>query len=501
LANPFKIAGDQVVGSAVDFFNNKRISELNEELAKVLTKENTAISQQDQRFLVALSQVENIHDFLKTPEKILGSNLTKHGEIAEQIEVNIRNARNLIDGHQPNASFEGIGRTAPADYLIGGNEVQSKFINGINNNLDHIREHMHKYSNFGRNTSFYHIPKDTYETIQRILQGNPPLDLNSRTTNKILEKVAKIEKESGKSFSDVVKPSLSNYSEVQRGSVNDTLKKHEEELTVRNNEKKDEIHKQTDKEREQVQQDGKPNLQEGLKAGVIGITVGGSINIALFIYKKHKEGKSIFQFNNDDWKDLGINFAKGGAKGGISGFSIYSLTNFTDMSAPMASAFVSASFGIVKLAADFKQGKIGLDELVAHGQIVCLESGMVALGASIGQTLIPIPIVGTLIGSFSISTLISLTKKYLKDHEQEISAKLNQIYNEALKNIQIEYRKIVEEIIEEYNRLGTITQMAFNFECNAICRFKQSKQLAISYQIKEENILKDIDQINNYFLN
>lgn len=500
MANTFKLSTDQIIGSTVDFINQERIQKLKEELARILANETSAINQQNQSLIEALAQVKNIRDFLNSPENILGSNLTKHGEIAEQIEVGIRNARDLIEGRQPTATFDGVGRTAPEDYIIDGIKVQSKFINGINNNLDHVIKHMNKYPDFVQEGSYYHIPKDTYQKIQQILDGNPPPDLSSRTVNKILEKVAEIEKKSGKSFSDVVKPSVSDYNEVQRGVVNDTLNKHEADLKARSKQKIEDIRKNADKEREKAQQKSKPNLQEGIKAGLIGAAISGGMNIALFVYKKHREGKNIFQFDENDWRDLGIDFAKGGAKGGITGFSIYALTNFTNMSAPMASAFVSSAFGISKLATDLSEGKISMSDFIVQGQLTCLESGMVALGATVGQTMIPIPIIGTLIGSFATSILMNLTKKYLTDKENEVIAKLEEIYNEALSKIQYEYQKIVAAIIEEYHRLGTITKMAFDFECNAVFRFDQSKKLAIASGVEEHKILKTINDIDNYFL-
>lgn len=64
--------------------------------------------------------------------------------------------------------------------------------------------------------------------------------------------------------------------------------------------------------------------------------------------------------------------------------SEYGLTNYTAMGAPMASALVSATFGVGKLVYDYKKSHINDDELIANGMMICLESGMVALGAVVG---------------------------------------------------------------------------------------------------------------------
>ncbi|WP_026572815.1 hypothetical protein [Bacillus sp. UNC438CL73TsuS30] len=500
MATPFKAAADQITGSFIDSINQTRLNELSRELDRILSDETLALGQQKEALMEALAQVSKVKDFLNNPEHILGSDLTKHGEIAEQIEVHIRNAYDLLKGNIPGATFDGVGRLAPEDYLIDGIKVQSKFINGINNNLDHVLKHMDKYRDFGRDGSYYQIPKDSYETIQQILDGKIPDGLSQRTVNKILEKVREIENQTGKDFHETVKPSISDYSDVQRGAAQNTVHQHEEKIKKQNEEINNKIKDESDKAKDQAHQNAKPNLHEGLKAGLIGAGISGGMSLLISIYKKHKQGTSILEFDQQDWKDVGIDFGKGALKGGITGISIYGFTNFTSMTAPMASAFVSASYGVSKLFMDYKNGKIDFDEFVSQGQITCLETGIVALGAALGQAFIPIPIVGTMIGSFAASTLVSLAKNYFGEESRKLEEKLNQQFNNAFNKINQEYKRVVEKILEEYDKLGTITKMAFDYDCNAVFRFQSSKKLALAYNVEQNNILKDMDEIDDFFL-
>jgi hypothetical protein len=189
-----------------------------------------ALSQQDCTLADALHQVKQVRDFIGTPEHILGNPQTKHGEIAEQVEVGIRNARDLLQQQTPTATFENIGRTAPADYRIADVEVQSKFVNGVGKNLDHVLKHMKQYDHFGRDGSYYHIPKDQYEIMQRIAQGRSVEGLSQSTIDRIQAKVQSVEQLSGRPFTEVIKPGLSNYAEVQQGKIHDTLDRHERDL-------------------------------------------------------------------------------------------------------------------------------------------------------------------------------------------------------------------------------------------------------------------------------
>jgi len=110
----------------------------------------------------ALHCLDEVYDFVGTPEHILGSKNTKHGEIAEHTDVAFQNAWNVMNGKSKEASFQNVGRTAPEDYVVAGVKVQSKYINGTSNSLSHVLNHLEKYKdiNFGRDGSYYVIPKD-----------------------------------------------------------------------------------------------------------------------------------------------------------------------------------------------------------------------------------------------------------------------------------------------------------------------------------------------------
>ena len=470
---------DQIIGNVADIVNKIRVNEMEK-----------AISNQGENFNKAVEYVNNLRLFMNNPENILGSDKTKFGEIAEQIEVNIRNANDALKGKITTATFEGVGRTAPEDYIIDRNQVQSKFINGINNNLRYVLEHMDKYKGFSHD-GYYHIPKDNFEILNKINNGEQLDGVSQKTIDAAKRLINKIEEESGKSFNEVVKPGISTYKEVQKGAVNETVNKHENRLK-----------KESDDMKKDIIAEHQPSVQEGIKVGVIGAVIGGGFKAAGSIYKKCRvEEKKISDFTGDDWKDVGVDFATGGVKGGINGIAIYGLTNFTDVGAPLASAFVSATWGVSSLIAQYKNGNLTIDELSEQGQILCLETGAVALGSIIGQTLIPIPIVGTLIGSFAAQTLMSITKGQLGKKEIELEQKLLKEYNEAIDNLEKNYKVMIDKIIAEYERLGGLIDMAFDFKSNAVFRLEASVNLAIDLGVSENEILENIDDIDSFFLN
>ncbi|NJR17356.1 MAG: hypothetical protein HC785_17715 [Calothrix sp. CSU_2_0] len=382
-----------------------------------------ALERQDSAFTKAIEQIDKVRDFVGSPEHILGNNQTKHGEIAEQVEVGIRNARDYLRQQTPNATFDGVGRTAPEDYLIDDVQVQSKFINGINKNLDHVLEHMRKYENFGRDGSYYHIPEDYHETIKKVLSGESVEGLTDRTVHKIQQNVQEIEKLSGKSFDNVVKPSNSQYSEVQQGKIHDTLDSHEQELSGENKQIK-----------ENIRTDAQPNLGDMAQVAAKGALIGGGIRLAFKLYEKYKQGKNPFlgDYTVEDWKELGIDTAKGATIGGITATSIYALTNYAGLSAPFAASFVSASQSIASLVKSFNSGEISFEQFTEMSQLVCIESAAVGLASALGQAVIPIPVLGAILGTIAGRIAINFTKKYFAEKSESLKNRMENTTTNAL---------------------------------------------------------------------
>lgn len=459
---------------------------------QIIEKLNASLAQRDLYLNRALNEMSKVTDFLARPENILGSAATKHGEIAEVAEVAKRNSEALFKGREAVAELA-KSRIAPEDYYIFGEAIQSKYINGANNTLEHVLTHMKKYSEFGRNGSYYHIPKDIHEQISKIANGEQVPELSSKTVNAILKKINEIEELSGKSFNDIVKSGSYNYKDVQTGEIAKTIEKEKEAFTQKNENIKE-------KQKAEAAQKVEPSLEGMAKAGILGAAIGGTLSFSFSVYAKKKDGKSLFDYDEQDWKDIGLDTAKGAGKSGISGASIYGLTQFCKMGAPMASAVVSTTFGITELLADYKKGEINEDELIEGGLIVCAESSLVAAGAIIGQTMIPIPVLGTLVGSIAASQLSSIIKGELGKDSKVFEEKLLAISNEAMLKINEEFRNFVQRMLEHYAELGELTVVAFDLDLNIKIRTEASIALAKKLNVSEEFLLETEEDIDSFFL-
>lgn len=472
---------DQLLAGIINKINQERIAE---ELSK--------LSQQDISFGVAIEQVEKVRAFVSKPEHILGSNLTKHGEIAEQFEVCGRNSIDALVGNfdinHPNATFDGVARTAPEDYLINGTAVQSKFINGENAGLQHVLNHMEKYDYFGRDGSYYHIPKDQYETIAKISRGEHVEGLSQKTIDAIKIKIEKIEANSGKPFDEVIKPSISKYADVQQGKIHETLDNHEKYLSQENEQIKEHI-----KETHQA------SIHEGLKAAGSAAAVGGAISLGMGLYQKYKtEGKNPFHgdLNIEDWKQIGLDTAKGSAIGGVTGFAVYGLTNCAGLSAPLAGAFVSATKGVSSLAKDLHAGKISFDEFQMNAIFVCADSAAVGLATLAGQALIPIPVLGAVIGSLAGKLACNL----LFEEDKKLADKLEKSLEELTIRVDKIYQDLVNRIMSDFNKISNLQKLAFDVNSN-MNLVESSINLACAYGVEESKISRNEKDLEDFLFN
>ena len=338
-----------------------------------------ALTKQDQAFWEALGELQAVCEFVGLPEHILGSANTKHGEIAEHVHVGVRRAFDLLHQRTPSTSFEGVPRLNRADYLDGGQEIQSKFHDGLRNTLEGVRSHAEQYEDFVSSGGRYHIPKDQAEQLRQCLESGTMDGLANRSVERIQQVVENLQRTTGRPVEDLVGPSESRYDEVQQAQIHETIKDREDRLTDKNKELKDKAHGEHD-----------PSLTGAATAAAIGAAAGGGVRLAQAVWVKYRDGKNLFQgdFSAEDWKDIELDTAQGAGTGAVAGATLYLLTNSTDLAAPFAGTLVSSMMGIGDLLGYYHAGEIDGEQFVDSSFEVAAEAAIVGLSAAAGQTLI-----------------------------------------------------------------------------------------------------------------
>ena len=129
-------------------------------------------------------------------------------------------------------------------------------------------------------------------------------------------------------------------------------------------------------------------------------------------YKKYREGRNIFkgELTKNDWQELGMDTANGALIGGVSAGAIYTLTNFAGMGAPLPALWSQRPKVLEVSPCHYKGGEIGYRAVHRSGHDLCAEAAVVGAMTVAGQTVIPIPVLGALIGSISGKMLVTVAK-------------------------------------------------------------------------------------------
>lgn len=461
-----KSTQEQAVAAWIDYLNHLRFVDLVERLAK-----------QDINFEAAVEELQKLKAFVSQPEHILGSLFTKHGEIAEHVQVHFVNAEQLVEGKDAIYTFEGVGRLAAEDYLRNGQMVQSKFYFGPSGTLFAIARHNDTYPWYMKTGGIYEIPKSQCRELMTIYHNGETGTLSS-SDSKLYEAIKEWESTNGVKFDAVVRPAVVDYEDVQLNTVNQTIQSEAEKI------------EKVDREiREDAKADTQPTLKEGAQVALVSAAIEGGITFVVGVYKKRKSGKKIGEFTAEDWKELGIDTGKGTIKGAIRGSGIYALTNLAAMPAPVASALITATLGMAVQAYKFETGDITGEEFVDASESLCLDVTVSALSSVLGGLLIPVPILGVVIGNAVGMFMKNIATAYLSGEEQKL---IEQYLEEAEKlNAQLdkESKQIIETVTADFATYRSLVELAFSPNVNQ--RLEVSIDVARHVGVPEGKILTE----------
>lgn len=199
-----------------------------------------------------------------------------------------------------------------------------------------------------------------------------PSQLNKADYN-LAKRIDEFLEEKGLELGKDINPSAVEYGEVQQGTAAKTVDREEKN-----------VQREDEKQRKRAYEESKPTLKEGIKAAGISAAVEGGVTFCMSVAQKRKE-KKFSEFISDDWKEIGVDSGKGTIKGGIRGGAIYVLTNFTATPANVASAYVTAAFGVAEQVKQLEAGSISEEDFVINCETVCLDVTVSAISSAAGR--------------------------------------------------------------------------------------------------------------------
>ena len=180
--------------------------------------------------------------------------------------------------------------------------------------------------------------------------------------------------------------------------------------------------------------------------------------MAQAIWIKCREGRNPFrgEFSIYDWQDVGVVAAQGAGGGAVAGGALYLLTHSTALAAPFAGSLVSGLMGIGVLLRDHYAGTIDGDQFVEMSHIVAMDAGAVGLASAAGQIMIPVPLLGALLGGLAGKLVTSALKDGLRESKSALIASLAEYERYAFGQLDEEFRAVMQTIGRLVRKPGTL---------------------------------------------
>lgn len=472
-----KSSQEQAVAAWIGYLRVLRIETLLDKLAA-----------QDCNLEMAMKALSEVKDFISNPTHILGSTLTKHGEVAEHMQVGFSNAEAAICGQPQSHTFEGVGRLAMEDYLCNGKMIQSKFYNGVKGTFQAIIDHSRDYPTFMNEGGKYDIPRDQYARLMDIYErGENARSSLMRSEETLFKAMKEWEVTNSVQIRDVIKPAVVGYDEVQLGVADRTIAREEQHI------------KEIDEDiRKQAYNAAKPKLKEGAKVTAVSAILEGSVTFGIKVIQKRKAGTKLQNFTREDWKEVGFDTLVGTGKGAIRGTVVYVTSNYTPIPSAFASGMVTTTFGVIAQARKLNSGMITAEDFIGNSEAICLDMAISVICSTCGGVLIPIPVLGAIIGNAVGMLMYEISKNFLSGAEQKMISGYRNECEEFTAKLQSEHQLLVKKLNEEVKQFTANLVLILDNTGNQ--QFEGSIALARGVGADESKIIKNRAERDAFFV-
>lgn len=485
----------QGIAAQVHYLESARVAELMSTLERILvseTDELATVAAREARAVLHLDLARiNAQGIIDANR---GGVTGVHGFIAEYAEAGVTNAERAIRGIRPLTRV--LADNGRADLNSWGVPVQMKFYADLRSEVLQSAHYRDMKMMF---------PQNHFDIFDEIMRGETNLEVNgsvlsAKKINAIREVIEQESAARGEPYTSWMRPSKLKYAEVQQGTIGDTLDEKTAAMRHKADEQREQVKKDSDTKRASAAQKAAPSWGEAAKVAGTAAAVQGTLSFGMYVYRRHREGTRIWEFGKDDWCEGGLETAKGGLKGGISGLAIYGLTQVCRMGAPAAAAVASGTIGLAAATANHRAGTLDDDEFADLVFFNAVEATGAAIGAALGQALIPIPVLGAVVGSITASVILGQGKKFLNEAENEAIRAREAEIQTYVDGLDAELQAVYVRILAEHDFYADLQNRAFDIAANVELQLRGSIELARAVGVAEEQILHTVADADAYFL-
>ena len=135
---------------------------------------------------------------------------------------------------------------------------------------------------------------------------------------------------------------------------------------------------------------------------------------------------------------------------------------------------------------------------MVNSEAVCMDVTVSAIASLAGQVIIPIPVLGSVIGNIAGEFIYGICKRRSDDKENLIISGYRKQMNELNQQLNRKYLSVVIEIRKSLEKFTDLEKLAFDLDVNKA--FNSSVLLAREIGVNESKILKTEADIDGYFL-
>lgn len=476
-----KSGQEQVTAAWVGLINQLRIDAFLE-----------ALRCQNANFEKAMDSMEaTMEQIERTIATNRGGDRGVHGFIAEVAEVGFGNAKSLLAGGEK--IYEWVNDNGPDDLFRfpDGKHLQMKFVSGGGQlSLNAVFEHLQKYPDYIEKNGAYQIPKDFYEVVKTLYEMPQEEAMRLVKGGELTYRRWKLVHDyidgSGLRIENL-EPSDFRYKEVQKGVIANSMESRKESLRAEN----DEI-------RKEILREGNPTPKEAAGVAIVSGAIEGTAAFVLAVRKRLTGGKRIGDIDASEWAQIAQESGFGIVKGAVRGGTVYILNNYTATPAAIASALVTASFGIADQANKLRTGDIDEVGFIENSELLCLDASVSALSAFMGQALLPIPILGALIGNTAGMMMYQLAKDILGEREASLARKRLDEQSALDAELEDRYGNRLTAWRADIAQFTSLLNESFSPSLAVV--FSASARIASTLGVPEEQILREREDIDRYFL-
>ena len=122
--------------------------------------------------------------------------------------------------------------------------------------------------------------------------------------------------------------------------------------------------------------------------------------------------------------------------------------------------------GMLVQAYKLNNGDITAEEFIDASEALCLDVTMSAVSSMLGEILIPIPILGAIIGNTVGMFMMNIARSYLSAEEQRLIAIYQKEMAELKNQLDAEYKILIEKLETKLAEYDSLVALAFDADVN-----------------------------------